>query len=43
MLNILKKLHNIHIDLLFLPKRTKIDKCKKFVCNLLNKKNTVCT
>ena len=38
-----KKLHNIHSDLPFLPKRMKIDKCKKLVCNLLNKKNTLCT
>ena len=28
-----KKLH----DLPFLPKRMEIDKCKKLVCNLLNK------
>ena len=33
-----KKLHDIHSDLPFLPKRMKIDKCKKLVCNLLNKK-----
>ena len=33
-----KKLHDLHIDLLFLPKRMKIDKCKKLVCNLCNKK-----
>ena len=32
-----KKLHDIHSDLPFLPKRMKIDKCKKLVCNLLNK------
>ena len=32
-----KKLH----DLSFLPKRMKIDKCKKLVCNLQNKKNYV--
>ena len=32
-----KKLHNIHSDLPFLPKRMKIDKCKKLVCSLLNK------
>ena len=35
-----KKLHNLHSDLPFLPKRMKIDKCKKLVCNLRNKKNT---
>ena len=33
-----KKLHNLHGDLPFLPKRMKIDKCKKLVCNLQNKK-----
>ena len=31
-----KKLHDLHSDLPFLPKRMKIDKCKKFVCNLKN-------
>ena len=36
-----KKLHDIHSDLPFLPKRMKIDKCKKLVCNLLNKKKYV--
>ena len=35
----LKKLHDLHSDLPFLPKRLKIDKCKKLVCNLHNKKN----
>ena len=35
----LKKLHYLHSDLPFLPKRMKIDKCKKLVCNLHNKKN----
>ena len=33
-----RKLHDLHNDLPFLPKRMKIDKCKKLVCNLLNKK-----
>ena len=33
-----KKLHDSHSDLPFLPKRMKIDKCKKLVCNLQNKK-----
>ena len=33
-----KKLHNLHSDLPFLPKRMKIDKCKKLVCNLRKKK-----
>ena len=36
-----KKLHDIHSDLPFLPKRMKIDKCKKLVCNLRNKKKYV--
>ena len=33
-----KKLYDLHSDLPFLPKRMKIDKCKKLVCNLRNKK-----
>ena len=33
-----KKVHDLHIDLPFLPKRMKIDKCKKLVCNLHDKK-----
>ena len=33
-----KKLHDLHSDLPFLPERIKIDKCKKPVCNLRNKK-----
>ena len=37
-----KKLHDIHSDLPFLPRRMKIDKCEKLVCNLVNKKNTLC-
>ena len=41
MLNILKKLHDLHSDLPFLPRRMKIDKCKKLVCNLQNKKKYV--
>ena len=36
-----RKLHDIHSDLPFLPKRMKTDKCKKLVCNLLNKKKHV--
>ena len=31
-----KKLHDLHSDLPFLPRRMKIDKCEKLVCNLLN-------
>ena len=38
-----KKLHDLHSDLPFLPKRLKIDKCKKLVCTLRNKKNMLCT
>ena len=37
----LKKLHDLHSDLPFLPKRIKIDKCKKLVCDLHNKKKYV--
>ena len=36
-----RKLHDLHSDLPFLPKRMKIDKCKKLVCNLGNKKKYV--
>ena len=36
-----KKLHDLHDDLPFLPKRIKIDKCKKLVCDLHNKKKYV--
>ena len=36
-----RKLHDLHSDLPFLPKRMKIDKCKKLVCNLHNKKKYV--
>ena len=36
-----KKLHDLHSDLPFLPKRMKIDKCKKLVCNLHNKKKDI--
>ena len=36
-----KKLHDLHSDLPFLPRRMKIDKCEKLVCNLLNKKKYV--
>ena len=37
-----RKLHNLLSDLPFLTKTMKIDKCKKLVCNLLNKKNMLC-
>ena len=36
-----RKLHDLQSDLPFLPKRMKIDKCKKLVCNLRNKKKYV--
>ena len=36
-----KKLHDLHSDLRLLPKRMKIDKCKKLVCDLHNKKKYV--
>ena len=36
-----KKLHDLHSDLPFLPRRMKIDKCEKLVCNLLNKKKYI--
>ena len=37
----LKRLHELHSDLPFLPERIKIDKCNKLVCNLFNKKKYV--
>ena len=36
-----KKLYELHSDLPFLPERMKINKCKKLVCNLYNKKKYV--
>ena len=36
-----KRLHDLHSDLPFLPKRMKINKCEKLVCNLRNKKKFV--
>ena len=33
-----KKLHDLHSDLPFLPERMEINKCKKLVCNLCEKK-----
>ena len=32
-----EKLHNLHIDLPFLPERMKIEKVKKLVVNLIDK------
>ena len=37
----LKELHDLHSDLPFLPKRMEINKCKKLVCNLYDKKKYV--
>ena len=37
----LKNLHDLHSALPFLPERMKIDKCKKLVCNLYDKKGYV--
>ena len=34
-----KKLHDLHSDLPLLPQRMEINKCKKIVCNLYDKKN----
>ena len=36
-----KKLHDLHSDLPFLPERMKINKCKKLICNLCDKKKYV--
>ena len=36
-----KKLHDLHSDLPFLPRRMKIDKYEKLVCNLHNKKKYI--
>ena len=33
-----KRLHELHSDLPFLSERMEINKCKKLVCNLFNKK-----
>ena len=38
-----RRLHDLHSDLPFLPKRMEIDKCRKLVCNLHNKKKICCT
>ena len=34
-----KRLHELHSDLLFLSERMKVNKCKKLVCNLFNKRS----
>ena len=36
-----KRLHELHSDLPFLSERMKVNKCKKLVCNLFNKKKYV--
>ena len=36
-----KKFHELHSKLPFLPERMEINKCKKLVCNLYNKKKYV--
>ena len=36
-----KRLHELHSDLPFLSEQMEIDKCKKLVCNLFNKKKYV--
>ena len=36
-----KRLHELHSDLPFLSERMEVNKCKKLVCNLFNKKNYV--
>ena len=36
-----KRLHELHSDLPFLSKRMEVNKCKKLVCNLFNKKKYV--
>lgn len=36
-----KELHDLHSDLLFLPKRMKVDNCEKLVCNLCDEENYV--
>ena len=36
-----KNLHDLHSDLQFLPKRMKINKCSKLICNFYDKNNYV--
>ena len=36
-----KRLHKLHSDLPFLSEQMEVNKCKKLVCNLFNKKNYV--
>ena len=41
-INYPKELHDLHSDLPFLPKRMKINKYSKLVCNLYDKKKLCC-
>ena len=36
-----KRLHDLHSDLPFLPERMEINKCKRLICNLSNKKKYI--
>ena len=36
-----KRLHDLHSDLPFLPERMEINRCKKLICNLSNKKKYI--
>ena len=36
-----KRLHDLHSDLPFLPERIEINKCKKLICDISNKKKYV--
>ena len=36
-----KRLHDLHSNLSFLPERMEVNKCKKLICNLSNKKKYV--
>ena len=36
-----KRLHDLHSDVPFIPERMEVNKCKKLVCNLSNKKKYV--
>ena len=38
-----KRLHQLHCDLLFLSEEMEVNKCKKLVCNLFNKKKICST
>ena len=36
-----KELHTMHSDLRFLPEKMEVNKCKKLICNMYDKKNYV--